>query len=49
VELSPKPLLHQGFLPTATSIESLSSEMAVARSKVLPLLQEQLLHTQRYK
>jgi len=45
----PKALLHQGLLPTATSIESLSSEMAVAGSKVLPLLQEQLLHTQRYK
>ncbi len=34
---------------TTTTIELLSSEMAAAKSKVLPLLQEQLLHIQRYK
>ncbi len=34
---------------TTTTIELLSSEMAAAKSKVLPLLQEQLLHMQRYK
>ncbi len=34
---------------TTTTIELLSSEMAAAKSKVLPLLQEHLLHIERYK